>query len=268
MEPAVRLVRLPNDQAIGAASYPINLLHSDDDLEIGSDQQLTCSLTVGDSFALYRAPLDHLKKAALGLFVPSSVRDGRVYRQSAFLECEWFGRALSSPETLEWPEFEPEHLSESAVYEQMPLSLLDYQSTVAPSSPDLASRELRLDTYFEDVPVHTQSRGRGWMERNQRLLHHELNPEQLAVDSFLFNETANRASYFWYYNTIIFHCWIKLIRIVHVPVFIVLIETWHIRCYLNTVCVCVCVQVWQYIDSLVPGGPGDVSSLPNSAQLP
>ena len=183
IEPAIRLVRFRNEHAISAPTCPINLSHSADDLEIARDQ-LTRTFATGDPVNICSVPHEDLPQVVLDLRVqciplPPSVDDG----------------ALSTPD---WPDFEPEELSERAVYEQTPLSLLDYQSTVAPSRPDLASQVLRLDTYFEDVPEQTQPRGRGCRERRQRWPHHEPNPEQLASAGFFYNGTADGATCFWY----------------------------------------------------------------------
>jgi hypothetical protein len=201
MEPAVRLVRLRNDRAIGAPTSPINLSHSADELEIGIDQ-LARSLAVGVSDALCRVPLDHSRQAAPGLLDPPNVGDGggRVYRQSMLLELELFGRALPSPEALEWPDLEPELLSERAVYEQAPLSQLDYHSTEAPSRPDLASRELRLDTDFEDMPIQTLARARGPTARGSLRPHLKQILEQRASIGFFYIVLTNRPSGSWYYN--------------------------------------------------------------------
>ena len=196
MEPAIRLVRLRNDNAIGSPTCPINLSHSADDLEIARDQ-LTRILACGDSVDICKVPHEDLPQAVLDLRdqcipLPPSVDGGRVCELSARLEFEWFGRSLSSPD---WPVFEPEELNERAVYEQ---TSLDYQSTVAPWRPDLASRVLRLDTYYEDVPEQTQTRGRRRRERRQRWPHQEPNPEQLASTGFFYNGTADGATCFWY----------------------------------------------------------------------
>ena len=199
IEPAIRLVRLRNDHAIGAPTCPINLSHSADDLEIVRDQ-LTRTLGAGDPVDMCRILHEDLSQTVFDFRVqciplPPSVDDGRVFEQCARLEIEWFGRSFSSPD---WPDFEPEELSERAVYEQTPLTLLDYQSTVAPSRPDLVSRVLRLDTYYEDVPEQTQTRGRRRRDRRQRWPHHEPNPEQLASAGFFYNGTADGATCFWY----------------------------------------------------------------------
>ena len=103
VEPAVRLVRLRNDHAIGAPTCPINLSHSADDFEIARDQ-LTRTFATGDPVDMCRILYEDLPQTVLNLReqcipLPPSLDDDRVCEQCASLEFESFGRSLSQVPT-------------------------------------------------------------------------------------------------------------------------------------------------------------------------
>lgn len=160
---------------------------------------MTQALVDGDRVDLCRVSHEEFQRVGLDMdsrcsSLASDVEDSRVYEQSAGLECEWFGLDFSS--SMDWAD--SEEPNERSVYEQTPLSLLDYQSTVAPSRPDLSSKVLTFDTYYETEPqLQTKLGIRERRERRQRWLHHEANPKQLTSSCFVFNGTEDDATCSW-----------------------------------------------------------------------